>query len=252
MNNEPLKTEDSSPHESPHRQPWFWIVGGLLFLAVSAAAYLQYSRAEEGRSGRMRITRSAPPAVDLPVLGQLPAFSLMDRAGIPISLKELSGKVWLANFIFTTCGGPCPIMTNRMRILREELQKQGLDNIFSVSITVDPERDTPKVLSDYASLKKAESNHWLFLTGSPKAIRDLCVEGFMLPVEEGEGDHQILHSPRFILVDGKGRIRGYYDIVGEEEMEMPRGEVFDKPMDPEVQKKIIADIRALLTADAAS
>ncbi len=213
---------------------------------------MQYSRVEESRHGHTRVMRSSPPAIDLPILGNVPSFSLLERRGKKISLTDLAGKVWIADFIFTTCGGPCPIMTNRMKLLRDELAKQGLSYVTTVSVTVDPETDTPNVLSEYASVRHAESDQWLFLTGDEKDIFDLSVKGFKLPAErEKEGsENEVLHSPRFILVDQQGRIRGYYDVVTNEEIEeLPRAEVFDKPMNAQTQEKLIKDIRALLTTN---
>lgn len=158
---------------------------------------------------------AAPPSeIDPPVLAQLPAFSLTERAGSPISLADLRGKAWIACFIFTNCHGPCPMMTSQMYGLQDTLKKSpGWDRIRLVSISVDPARDTPEALREYARLAHADETHWLMLTGERSAIWSLSKDGFKLPVGDNDEDKDmpIFHSQKFVLVDGVGRIRGYYD-----------------------------------------
>jgi protein SCO1/2 len=156
----------------------------------------------------------------LPRLGTLPAFQLVERSGRPLTSASLRGKVWMADFIFTTCGGACPAMTARMARLRGEVP----DEVVFVSFTVDPVRDTPEALSRYAASFKAD-DRWLFVTGPQKALYALSTEGFKLaamevpPAEqEAGGDGPFLHSSKFVLVDRLGEIRGYYDSTDEDEM----------------------------------
>ena len=153
---------------------------------------------------------------DLPVLDQLPEFSLVERGGEKIGLADLRGKVWVANFVFTNCTGPCPLLSAQMQSLQEPTK--GLPNVRLVSISVDPDRDTPEVLSAYAGRFGADPDRWLFLTGHRHAVYGLIREGFKLGLQaagEGHDGHseasQILHSLRFALVDVRGRLRGYYD-----------------------------------------
>jgi cytochrome oxidase Cu insertion factor (SCO1/SenC/PrrC family) len=155
--------------------------------------------------------RSATPP--LPHLATLPAFTLVERSGRPVTLDSLRGRVWVADFIFTSCAGICPAMTARMARLRREVDP----DIVFVSFTVDPARDTPAVLSRYATAVGAGEG-WLFVTGPQKALYDLSVGGFKLAAMEvpaGEqapgGDGPFLHSSKFVLVDGAGAVRGYYD-----------------------------------------
>ena len=153
---------------------------------------------------------------DIPSYYPLPEFSLTDQTGKTVTLHDLSGRVWIADFIFTSCGGTCPLMTGKMGKLKDALPPE----IRLVSITVDPARDTPKVLADYAKEHGATTGRWLFLTGTHQALYDLCVKGFKLPLdtEGGTPAEPIVHSTRFVLVDKHGQIRGYYSGVEEDEL----------------------------------
>lgn len=164
----------------------------------------------------------------LQTFGLVPDFSLIERSGSRISLAELKGKVWIANFIYTTCQDTCPLQSAEMAKLQEEIgNKEGLR---LVSISVDPERDNPETLSRYAHRFNADPNFWLFLTGNRKDIYHLAQEGFRLsavPVAEGAEKNQqpILHSSRFVLVDDQTRIRGYYDSQDAEALQRLRRDV---------------------------
>ncbi len=137
----------------------------------------------------------------LPVLGEVGNFRLVAQSGEPFDSSVLRGKIWVADFIFTNCQGPCPRMTTLMR----RLQERAPDALL-VSFTVDPARDTPPVLTDYARRFQADTRTWHFLTGEPAELHRLSREVFKL----GNVDGQLDHSTRFVLVDRAGRIRGYY------------------------------------------
>ncbi|MCC7193652.1 MAG: SCO family protein [Phycisphaeraceae bacterium] len=159
-------------------------------------------------------TLSEPGADDPPVLGVVPAFRLVERAGGVYASTELAGKVWVADFIFTRCAGTCPRMTQELSNLQTQLSTlPRWKEIRLVSFTVDPTNDTPDVLRDYADSYKADRRQWIFLTGSRQDLWKLTKEGFKLPVGEDTENLQmpITHSSRFALVDQQGRIRGYYD-----------------------------------------
>jgi protein SCO1 len=155
---------------------------------------------------------------ELPKLYPVPDFSLTDQTDETVTLRELKGKVWVADFIFTNCGGTCPIMTDKMQKLQEVLPA----DVRMVSFTVDPARDTPKALAAYAAEHGASRDRWLFLTGEKQALYDICVKGFKLPVDEAGGTpaEPIAHSTRFVLVDKEGDVRGYYG--GTEDAELAR------------------------------
>jgi protein SCO1/2 len=146
-------------------------------------------------------TRNIP----LPVLGQLKPFELTDSRGQTFDSQQLSGSVWVANFFFTTCGTICPVMAKNMAALQRSFALE--DNVYFVSISVNPENDTPQRLQEFSQRYQADSNKWFFLTGGREAITRLAVDQFKV----GSVDEPIFHSASFILVDRDGRIRGYYD-----------------------------------------
>ena len=156
-------------------------------------------------------TLKSPSKSSLPRLGIVPDFSLTERTGEKVPLSDLKGKVWIADFIFTNCGGSCPIMTSTMASFQEQLKDAG--NVLLVSFTVDPERDSPEVLKEYADLYSASPSRWLFLTGEKEKIVYLTREGFHLSVASDSTSiaEPIIHSTMFVLVDRQGIIRGYYD-----------------------------------------
>jgi len=145
----------------------------------------------------------------LPVLGGVPAFSLTERSGQPLGAGDLAGHVWIADFVFTRCPDFCPALTARMAGLQKTLPR-GSDPIRLVSFSVDPAHDTPDVLRDYAAHAGAGSG-WVFLTGSREAIAAVLRDGFKVAwADDGPPSTPITHSDRFVLVDRRLRIRGYY------------------------------------------
>ena len=162
-----------------------------------------------------------PAQEEMPIYGSVPDFTFQDESGKEIHLSDLNGRVWIADFIFTRCQGQCPLMSSRMAELQEALKPSG---IKLVSFSVDPEHDTPEVLSAYARRFKAEEGIWFFLTGNKQAMRDFIEGSFQLGVAEptqedlASGAEAVMHSSRFVLVDQKGQIRGYYDTSESEKM----------------------------------
>jgi protein SCO1/2 len=155
-----------------------------------------------------------PSAADLPSYRTVPDFTLTAHTGEEFrSGEQLSGRIWVADFIFTSCTGPCPRMSARMRRLQEDLG--DLPEVRFVSFTVDPERDTPEVLAGYARRYQADAGRWWFLTGPMNRLDDLNRNAFALGDVKGGLDH----STRFVLVDRRGVIRGYYLSSDNEAME---------------------------------
>jgi len=144
------------------------------------------------------------PIKPLPVLGEVPQFQLTLQAGTPFDSHSLDGRIWVANFIFTTCDGPCPMMSHQMRGIQNSTA--GTPELKLVSFTVDPAHDTPPVLAQYAAHFKADPARWFFLTGEMARLNELGLGAFKLNSVDGS----LSHSTRFVLVDGKRRIRGYY------------------------------------------
>jgi cytochrome oxidase Cu insertion factor (SCO1/SenC/PrrC family) len=163
----------------------------------------------------MIVVRGAPArasAMDnIPVLGSVPEFVLTEASGTTLRQADLLGKVWIASFIFTRCGEACPMMMRHEVQLQAELPVR--DDLWLVSFSVDPDWDTPKVLTDYAHTFGADRSRWLFLTGDKKQVYHLATNGFRLSTLDADPAKEmpILHSTKLVLVDRHGAIRGYYD-----------------------------------------
>ena len=145
----------------------------------------------------------------LPELFPVPAAALVDEQGRAVSLASMKGSVTVYDFIFTSCRGTCPIMTNNMRRLTPKVAKDA--PVRFVSISVDPTHDTPAVLTEYAKRVRNDPR-WTFLTGTRPTIVDLSVHGFKLAAgDPGPAGDPLLHSSKFAVADKQGIIRGYYD-----------------------------------------
>jgi protein SCO1/2 len=141
----------------------------------------------------------------LPVLGEIPKFELTNQQGRKFDRSALDGHVWVADFIFTHCEGPCPRMSSHMHALQGKTD----GDVKLVSFSVDPSRDTPDTLEQYGKQFGADDARWTFLTGDSQTLNMLDHDAFKL----GELGANMDHSTRFVLVDKKGRIRGYYGIA---------------------------------------
>lgn len=141
----------------------------------------------------------------LPTLGSVPPFTLTAQNGSPFDSRSLDGKIWVADFIFTNCTGPCPRMTSQMHSVQKNFT--GNAEVKFVSFTIDPLRDTPEALTEYAAKFHADANQWTFLTGPVPTLHNLSRNVFMLGDVDGR---TFEHSTRFMLVDRKARIRGTY------------------------------------------
>jgi protein SCO1/2 len=183
---------------------WRWI---LLLFPIVIAAGLFFLRQVEVRALARR---------SLADYGAVPSFQLTNQEGKPYGSAQLAGKIWIADFVFTSCRGPCPIISSRM----SELQKPLRDtDVHLISFTVDPETDTPEVLHGYAERLQAQPGRWDFLTGPKAALYDISRNGFKLGVaESGDEEGVPVHSTRLVLIDRKGTIRGYYDALAPDTM----------------------------------
>ena len=159
----------------------------------------------------------------LPVLGDIPPFKLVDNFGQSFTEENISGKIWVADLIFTTCAGPCPIMSTEMRSVHKTYL--GNKNIHMVTITVNPDYDSPEVLTEYGERYDADFDKWHFLTGEYEKIQSLIANGFKM----GDIEEIVFHSTRFALIDSNMNIRGYY--VGTESKDV---------------KKMMGDIKKLI------
>jgi len=144
---------------------------------------------------------------------RVPDFSLTDANGNSVTLAGLKGKVWLADFFYASCPGPCPIVAHRLDMLQSEAFKDS--GVRFVSISTQPEMDTPDVLQKYARKFHATPGQWLFLTGDKAQIFKLANHGFLLTAMNGnDAENPVIHSTQLALVDKSGNIRGYYDGTG--------------------------------------
>jgi len=145
----------------------------------------------------------------LPKLFPLPDAPLVSETGKPVHLAEMKGYVTVYDFIFTNCAGTCPMMTATMRRITSKIDRGA--KVRFVSISVDPKRDTPAVLRDYAARVRNDPR-WLFLTGEQQTIVDLSVNGFKLAAggATSSPNESILHSAKFAIADRDGVVRDYY------------------------------------------
>jgi protein SCO1/2 len=144
----------------------------------------------------------------LPVLFDAPRFALTDQDGKPFTNQELRGKVWVADFICTHCPGACPVMTMKLSGLQRAVPEK---DVHFVSFTVDPERDTPDVLKEYAQRFDAEPGRWHFLTGEKASLFETAAGMKLTAAPAGTFGPDIVHAEKFLLIDGAGRVRGVYD-----------------------------------------
>lgn len=155
-------------------------------------------------------------------------FELTDQSNKAFGSKDLKGKVYVAEYFFTTCGTICPIMNSQMQRVQEKFA--GNKNFNIVSITVDPEHDTPQVLMDYAKNHGANNNQWHFLTGEKAKLYSLARRSFFLlkPAEarnQGDVGSDFIHTNYFVLIDKNSQIRGYYDGTEEHAVDEMMGDI---------------------------
>ena len=151
----------------------------------------------------------------LPVLYAAPSFSLTDQDARPFGSEDLRGKTWVAAFIFTHCPGVCPQMTMNMSALQQAVPDR---DVHLVSFSVDPERDTPAVLKEYARSFDADPARWHFLTGDGAKVFDVAAGLKLTAAPAGKFGPDIVHAEKLLLIDGEGRVRGAYDSKDEQEM----------------------------------
>lgn len=173
-----------------------WGLAAVLLLIVAARVTTAVRQSRYPPAAR-------PVSVEPKYFGMAPAFALTDQDGRTVRSGDLAGKPWVGAFIFTGCGGQCPVMTGQMKALSSRLP-----GVRFISFSVDP-KDSPKDLKRFAKNYGAD---WTFLTGRGREVKKLSQEGFRLVAADGGPPAEpILHSNRFVLVDGAGRIRGYFD-----------------------------------------
>jgi protein SCO1 len=155
-------------------------------------------------------------AEPLPVLFDAPHFVLTDQDGQPFDSDQLRGKVWVAAFVFTNCAQACPMMTGKMARLQEAVPSK---DVMLVSFTVDPQRDTPDVLKQYAKRFNADPARWRFLTGEQSALLETAA-GLKLTAIPARDGKPIDHDEHFLLIDRQGHVRGVYHSNDDEKMKL--------------------------------
>ena len=183
-----------------------WLVFAGLALALPIGALIA------------RGARPHEPA--LPVLSALPDFALIDQSERPFARKDLLGRAWVADFVFTRCVDACPRLTATMKQVQDGLTvEEKKSQIGLLSISVDPEHDNPATMRAYAEAHGVDPKLWHFLTGNEAQIEKAVVQGFKTGFEKPAPDadarsqaFDIMHGEKFVLVDPDGRIRGYYDV----------------------------------------
>ena len=146
--------------------------------------------------------------------GTVGDFALTERDGRTVKAADLSGKVWVASFVFTRCMGPCPQVTGTVAKLQEVFAREP--DVALVTFTVDPDHDNPDELKAYADKYRADPKRWLFLTGPREEQYRLIEKSFLLGVRQTEGaartpGNEVTHSTKLALVDRRGHVRGYFD-----------------------------------------
>ena len=151
------------------------------------------------------------------IFEKVPDFKFLAQTGKEISQRDLDGKIYVANFFFTSCQGICKQMSTQMTRVQDKFRNDP--SVKIVSYTVDPERDSVEALQQYADMYNANPDKWYFLTGAKKEIYDLAQHGYFLPVQEApDGTVDFVHSEKFILVDKDKHVRGIYDGTDEKEV----------------------------------
>jgi len=168
--------------------------------------------------GLGQLARTGSDSGDLPSVFPVPAFELTDQDGHPFGSQQLRGRVWIASFLFTSCSQACPILAAQLANLRTRLAQHG-DRVHVVSVTVDPEVDTPERLREFAGHYGGTAG-WTLLTGAPEDVRATTQRAFFQPdatrheIETAPG-YDLLHGTGVLLIDRDGRCRGLYPTDGE-------------------------------------
>jgi protein SCO1/2 len=200
-----------------------WTGLGLTILLMAAAAWSN------------RLYQRRPTPATLPVISQVPELTLTNQNAEPLRMSELRGQIWIGDIIFTRCAGPCPEMTRRMAALQAAIPANS--PVKLVTLTTDPDHDSPAVLRRYGERFGADFNRWMFLTGSKESLRKLAVDGLKLialekePGERESANDLFIHSTRLVVVDQLGQLRATYEST-----------------DPGSQKPLLDAVAALVKA----
>lgn len=211
------------------QRPAVLITGSVLWLAVIAISWSIWSKPPADKSPDDGVDDYPVPVKVAPKWSAdgLPEFKLINQNNESVSKSDLIGQPWVASFIFTQCAGTCPRVTGQLRILQDRFKSIP---IRLVSISVQPEKDTPESLLRYAKSVGADLGRWHFLTGDKDVIFSLIREGFLQYVAparaaDPEPGWEVEHSNNVCLVDASGRVVGKYNALVDDEIASLRGDV---------------------------
>lgn len=209
--------ETAETTASPVLRSAMWSGLAIVLVGIVAAAAWSWSSGADATPG--------PPLLIGPTV---PEFSLIGADGRTVTNADLQGSVWLADFVFTRCSGPCPTLSARMQSLQTALSDRP--EVKLLTFTLDPKNDTPSVMTDYAKRFHADPNRWWFLTGDDEAsMHNLVENGLKQTVFPAKDDRPIIHSVYIIVIDKAGRIRSAHD-----------------GLDPESKRLLLRDVKTLL------
>lgn len=224
---------DQSPKSRSRALSLFlWISGAALWGLVGVLFLMNFLQGRQRPASEPIVSllashdepRATKPGSDTPASVWNPEgiadFSFTERSGKTITKETLLGKPWIVGFVFTRCAGPCPKVSGQMALLQKHFKDE---EIRLVTMTVDPDYDTPEVLSRYANAFGADQEKWLFLTGDKEKMHAYIFDEFLQTVEEMKGDDrkpgfEVLHTTNLLLIDSKGVVRGKYNAVLPEEI----------------------------------
>ena len=207
----------NSSHDTgaPKRLPFMvWVITFLVAIGLIAGASKLFRSSE--RRGYD----------ETPAIGTVPDFHFATQDGKTLTRQDLLGKVWVIDFFFTRCPGPCPMMSSRLAEISKELKKAK--DVRLVSLSIDPEHDTPAVLNEYAAKVGADPDRWIFLTGPKNQVEEFTTKGMLQALSNADPATPV-HSTRFLVIDRQGRIRSARKLD-----------------EPELVQKLLMDIGNLL------
>ena len=228
---------------------WSGLVLVMLFVAVTYVKERHLKRKEGVRAPTEMRLNPLGEVQPLPVIGSLPGFVLTNQNGSMFTRTNLSGRVWVVDIIFTRCPGPCSVMTRRMAEL-QSLIPADLPVGF-LSLTTDPDFDSPPILAQYGQHFGANFSRWQFVTGTKKELGDLAAQGLKLVGKEKAEELRtapndlFIHSTVFALVDSQGRLRGVKETLPPPASEDVREPLVD-PWETDLKPELLRSIEQLL------
>lgn len=184
----------------------------LLLLAALACGFAvlpgcDRSASADNPAASTSASASPAPADGLDTLFSIAPFTLTDQDNQPFGTEQLKGKTWIASLFFTTCPGPCPMMQGRLNAIEDAVQNP---NVLIVSVSVDPEHDTPEKMKAYAKRMGVDEHRRFFLTGPLAEVQHVANDDLKLAFQPATATSPIVHATKFLLVDKSGNVRGIY------------------------------------------